>query len=734
MNRRIVRAVLMTGFRIVPGIFVFAMALAAPFLRHSDGWLRTPAWALAVGGISLALVGGTWRTRWQRCGGLFALALTGQACVLQLIYSPPWCRYQHYLSWEMMLTSRWGFLLLGLLGQTVVTVWVARHMWPVIKECILRLLTIRQALVLLGVLGFATALFSENVPQYAVELTLTVWVSVISALNLFLVAVVVPPDALDKAAGWLKLRMHVDSEEKAQTLKWGLDRYLPWLVALWVIVVSAAVAYYIFERVPHIGDSVSYLFQAKYFSTGRLYLPAPPDADSFAVVNTINDGNMWYSIFPPGWPAVLAVGVHFGLPWLVNPIIAGIIVLLTYRLTSRYYSEHIARTSALLLAVSPMFLFTSASFMSHSLSVAWTLLIFLGLHAARARGRGIWALLAGFALGGLVLTRPFEGILIGTVAGLWALGFGAKRLAFRKVLIFALTSIIIGSLLLPYNRALTGQATYDPISKYFDETYYAGSNRLGFGKNIGNVGWPELDPLLGHGPLDVIINTNKNAYMTSFELFGWSFGSLVFVLLALLLRGMRPYDWLFLAIVLSVIIGHSFYWFSGGPDYGARYWYQILVPLIILTVRGIQILQERLAGLELSVRPGSRLAVFVVAACVVALINVVPWRCIGKYRRYRGMSADVGRLAHDYSFGHSLVFIQPKNAEDYASAFIFNPPTLESPGTVYAIDAGAVHREAVRQCFPDRPVWFVGRSPTEDDRMQVLAGPFPPGVESRSEL
>ena len=108
MNRRIVRVVLMTGCRIAPGIFVFAMALTAPFLRHPDGWLRTPAWGLAVGGISLALVGGTWRTRWQRCAGLFAVALAGQACVLQLIHAPPWCRYQHYLPWRTMLTSYWG--------------------------------------------------------------------------------------------------------------------------------------------------------------------------------------------------------------------------------------------------------------------------------------------------------------------------------------------------------------------------------------------------------------------------------------------------------------------------------------------------------------------------------------------------------------------------------------------------------------------------------------------------
>jgi len=729
MNLRIVRTVLMVGLRIVPGIFVFAVALAAPFLRHSDGWLRTPAWGVAVGGISLALVCGAWRTRWQRCAGLLALALAGQACVLQLMYSPPWCVYTRYLPWRTMLTSRQGLLLLGLVGQTVVTLWVARRIWPVVKKYIAGLLTVRQVLVLLGVLGFAAALFSENVPQYAVELTLAVWVSVISVLNLCLVAAAVPPDALEKAARWLKRRMHVDSEER----KWGLDRCLPWLVALWVIVVSAVVAYFVLERVPHIQDSVSYLFQAKYFSTGRLYLPAPPDADSFAVSHVLNDGTKWFAYGFPGWPAVLALGVLAGVPWLVNPFLGGLAVLLTHTLLRRLYGRATAHAAVLLLAASPWFLIMSASYMTHPVSLVWALLALLALERTRATRSAPWGALTGICLGALFLIRPMEGILVGSVLGLFALGIGTIRVAPRALVAMVVSGMVVGGLVFPYNHMLTGDPLYTAQTKWSDQRWYPGADRIGFGKDIGNVGWPNLDPLAGHGPLDVIINANKNAYMTGFELFGWSFGSLIFAALALWLRGMRSHDWLFLAIILSVIIGHSIYWFSGGPDYGARYWYQVLVPLIVLTVRGIQTLQQRLAGLDFGVRPALRVAAFVVAACVVALINVVPWRCVGKYHRYNNMSADVERLARDHGFGHSLVFIQPKDTEDYALAFIFNPPTLESPETIYAVDAGAAHREVVRQHFPDRPVWFVGRFPTAEDRMRVLAGPFPAGTEGRSE-
>ena len=44
-----------------------------------------------------------------------------------------------------------------------------------------------------------------------------------------------------------------------------------------------------------------------------------------------------------------------------------------------------------------------------------------------------------------------------------------------------------------------------------------------------------------------------------------------------------------------------FYWYSGGPDFGARYWYLILVPLVVLSVRGLQALQGSLLELMRSI-------------------------------------------------------------------------------------------------------------------------------------
>jgi hypothetical protein len=581
-------------------------------------------------------------------------------------------------------------------------------------------------------MAFAGVNFSRFPLRSAGELVLAGWVVLVNVLNIAFVAAAVPSDAITQAVGWLKQQFGIDVKEN--TIPSFFDRLLPWTLAGCVVLISSALNWFAFDRIPHIPDSVAYLFQAKYFAYGHLFLASPPDAAAFAIPHTINDGAKWYSIFPPGWPAVLAIGVRLGAPWLVNPVLGGLTILLVHVLVSRLYTRRMAHTVVGLLAVSPMFLFMSASFMAHPLSVVCSLIAWIGVINARKGGSSGWAAIAGLALGGLILTRPFEGVLVGTATGLWAVGVGAKRLALPALLLLTLTGVTVGGLLLPYNRALTGQMTYDPITKSFDEKYYPGSNRLGFGRDIGNVGWGNLDPLPGHGPPDVVVNANRNLYMLNFELFGWSFGSLWFAMLLLFCGHLAQIDRLFLAIVLMIMGGHSLYWFNGGPDLGARYWYQMLVPMTILTVRGVQTLQERLTPPASFAIIGQRLWAFVAVASLVALINVLPWRTLDKYHHYRGMRPDIRNISREYAFGRSLVLIKSKNTNsfpEYSSAVVFNPPSLEQPGTIYARDVGPTHTDFLRRHFADRPLWIVAASSVTGAGMQVVHGPVPATRASR---
>ena len=52
-------------------------------------------------------------------------------------------------------------------------------------------------------------------------------------------------------------------------------------IALVAFLVGNLVASGVFERVPHLEDEVAYLFQAKVFALGRMYVPSPRYPPSF---------------------------------------------------------------------------------------------------------------------------------------------------------------------------------------------------------------------------------------------------------------------------------------------------------------------------------------------------------------------------------------------------------------------------------------------------------------------
>ncbi|MGH9794126.1 MAG: hypothetical protein ACRD5G_05080, partial [Candidatus Acidiferrales bacterium] len=244
------------------------------------------------------------------------------------------------------------------------------------------------------------------------------------------------------------------------------------------------------------------------------------------------------------------------------------------------------------------------------------------------------------------------------------------------------------------------------LNTYTDLHEYPGANRYGFGADVGNFGWRGLDALPGHGAFDVFMNTNQNLYLVQFELFGWAAGSLWFVAL-LLLWGRWRRDALLWMWCAAVWLAMSGYWFSGGPDFGARYWYLMVVPLAVLTVRGAGEFAEksRSAGWE----TGQRVWAFVAIATLTGAFNLLVWRSLDKYSHYRGMRPDVQRLAKENDFGRSLVLIRGRVFPDYSAAATFNPPLLEpgAEGPIFARDLGPESVERLRAYFKDRRLWII---------------------------
>jgi 4-amino-4-deoxy-L-arabinose transferase-like glycosyltransferase len=343
-----------------------------------------------------------------------------------------------------------------------------------------------------------------------------------------------------------------------------------------------------------------------------------------------------------------------------------------------------------------------------------TLLAGLAVVAARRTHAWWWGLIAGVAVGAVSLVRPLDGVVIGLGVAAWALGVGGRRLRLAPLAALAVSTVLVGAMVFPYNRMLTGDPLTFPINAYVNKRYPVNANAYGFGADRG-MGWP-TDPNPGHSPVDAVINTNLNVFGLNTELFGWATGSLIFVSWLLVSGRWRRQDVLMLAALLIFPIAHVPYYFSGGPDFGARYWFPAIVPLVALSARGIETLARG---------TGQRVSLAVGAMVVMTVVTYVPWRAVDKYHHYRGMRPDIRALAQEHSFGADLVLIRGRRFPDYAAAFAENPVDLRSSRPIYAWDRDSATRAAVVREYAGRRVWFVNGPSVTGRGFEIAAGPVP---------
>jgi 4-amino-4-deoxy-L-arabinose transferase-like glycosyltransferase len=456
---------------------------------------------------------------------------------------------------------------------------------------------------------------------------------------------------------------------------------------------------------------------------GKLSMPAPPVPEAFSVYLMEYDGPRWYPAPPVGWPAALALGTLAGVPWLVNPLLGGANLILAYLILVELYDRRTARLAVFLLAFSPWFIFMAMNYMTHTFTLTCALMAVLGIIHARRTGRLRWALAAGLALGVCSLIRPLEGLIMAGLLGLWSLGIGGSRLSWSSLTGLVFSTGVIAAIVFPYNQLLTGSWKVFPINKYTDEVFGVNSNAYGFGPDRG-MGWP-IDPFPGHSPLDATINSDLNTFQLNVELFGWSTGSLWPVLLWLFVFRFKKADFLMAAVIGVIFVAFFFYYFSGGPDFGARYWYLMIIPLVALSARGLEEITARWSfNPAVESLAGARVWLAVISLCLMALVNFLPWRALDKYFHYLGMRPDLQRIAQETPFGRSLVLVQGSENPDYASAAVYNPLDFTSPVPIYAWDKTPNIRTALLRSFADRPVWIVEGPTLTGKGFQTTAGPM----------
>ncbi len=468
--------------------------------------------------------------------------------------------------------------------------------------------------------------------------------------------------------------------------------YFLLICAVFVLMLTNCFSWLSFQHKPHIDDTIAQLFQARIFAQGKLYVSAPMLPEFFDRNHMIIGNGRWYSQYPPCHPAILALGVLTGAPWLINPLLGVIAVIVFYFLGKELFDEKTGRIAAILGTLSPFLLFMSSEYMNHA-SALLLLSCFILFFFRMVRNQSFWsALLAGSFLGLAVNVRPLTALAIATPLIIYSLylirrNFGTYLSRFS---LLTISAVIFVGILLYYNYLTNG----NPLT--FGYTARWGSDH---GLGFGHSGWGPA-----HTPLRGLLSTWEDLNALNRFLFEWPIPSLFFIALLFAASQANLKDYLLLSIITTPVIAYFFYWFHG-ILFGPRWEYETLGALVILTARGIQIFPDFIQNqLRLDIpreKIISGLKKFIFLCFLFTFLIATP-SLVRNYRKAFGTTrAPIVERAKKLHLKNAIVVI-PKLI--YASAFLGNNLDLNGD-VVYARDLSHLN-SLLRIPYPNRLFYY----------------------------
>jgi 4-amino-4-deoxy-L-arabinose transferase-like glycosyltransferase len=467
------------------------------------------------------------------------------------------------------------------------------------------------------------------------------------------------------------------------------------LLCVFTFVAAAAVAYGVFQAVPHLEDEQANLFAAKVFASGKLYVPSPAQPAAFFVPFVIEWEGRRISKYPPGYSLVLAPGVLAHTPWLVNPLLGALALVAIFALGRSIFpdaqGEQTALIAAILAAISPMFLGLSSALLSHALSLllltvfAWACI----RSTFQTRRQTLYALVAGIALGAAALARPLTALAYAVPFALWAIWRLVRRQTqLRNWILIACVAGAIAALLPLYQWQVTGDLWVNLYATWW--SYDA----IGFGPGHGPL--PE-----GHSLVSALHNIHLDLLSLLTDLHGWPNLSWLLFVPGLLLAPRIKREAALVIPLVALAIAHSFYWVRGSGIYGPRYWYEASSFLWLLSARGLVKLWEwghNQRWTHNCIKVGLALLIALdVAVTVPARFSL--WR--GLY----SVTNEPWHAVQQANLHNALVIVRSKSWTDYGAVLWANTPTLDGD-IVFAHELVEGNETIIAQ-YPSRSVYLL---------------------------
>jgi hypothetical protein len=436
------------------------------------------------------------------------------------------------------------------------------------------------------------------------------------------------------------------------------------LVALAVGVVGVLVARLVFHLQLVSMDEFSLDFQARLFVRGKVWTDVPWPWRSVSVALTPifvlfdQQSGHWMSQYLPVYSAIKTPFVALGVPWLLNPLLTALTVVLLASVARELWPNEGKRPwlALALLVSSSELLTTSGTGYSMPAHLLFNLLWLRLYHKGDVRS---WA--GALAVGALALGlhNPFPHALFVTP---FLIRVARERRWYR-----------VGSAAVVYGAA---------SGAWFAWTRFTNPLVKGAEGGLGTLfAWPNTFAAWVHG-------------MNVTELFSWHAPILPFLLFLALARPLKL-NVLLTDLALGVLLTFGFFLFfasTQGHGWGYRYAYPVLGNLCLLGAAGLPVLEKAV---------GERTARgWVTAGLLIAFLVQIPTRMVQTERWARPFTA-----SHAYLHSRDARVVLLSNAHVwYGRDFIRNDPFLESPIIIRLDQLAPGSPEAIEHAYPGQVV------------------------------
>ena len=426
---------------------------------------------------------------------------------------------------------------------------------------------------------------------------------------------------------------------------WADSPRAPLALALIALAVYCAIALLVFDGRPLMIDEFSQVLHAQAFTDGRLGRPNPAHPEFFSSIQFLDVGTQTISHFPPGGPAVLAVGLLLGASWLAIPLCGAGSVLAFASIVRRIEPRHgVALGATLLFAFSPFFAFMAGTHLNHVSMLVGVLVGAAALMRVMSSDRPmpLAAFASGIGFGAAATIRPADALAFAAPAAIWYL---ARALRDRRRWVDALVAGIGVAIPMGAMLWVNAQTTGSPFLFAYEMLW---------GKEVG-LGFHESAPWgEPHTPRRGVELVNIYLLQLGVHLFESPVPGILPALVALAMtRRFSDGDRYLLASAALLIAMYFAYWFNG-QYLGPRFMIPVAPVAALWTARLFPLLRERFGD-----RLHYRSTVFAAGACaVIALFLMIPMRA----REYAGGAPrprwDVAGYAREANVSNALVLVR----------------------------------------------------------------------------